>query len=387
MIYSYEQCQKILDSLKKDRLIEQEPIGYTKLEKLPIRHFTLGNGDKSLLVTGAWHSNEIISTTFVLELINYIIKNNIYFDNITIHFIPILNPEGYIINTSAIKSKLSSNPTENEITNLAYEYYKLYKIDNLDKNNGLKLHQQMFDDTDYNVIPSNYKILKETTSEILNNHPKGSIIDWASNGNGIDLNSNTINKQVQPFEYNRQCAYNNIRIDIPSPIGHPGDNNNPNFEQENEIKGLKELLNKLDSSLIAYFNYHSIGGLIYQRPESDNNYFTAYNYLLSKYYQEYSNYKIIKNKEGKITSVNDSLRIKHIGNLLIELSPMMGNPIGMYGDINNYNNTINNNILSFIYTIANIDNIENIINTLNYNTDNLYEEIDKKYVKQRELTK
>ena len=66
---------------------------------------------------------------------------------------------------------------------------------------------------------------------------------------------------------------------------------------------------------------------------------------------------------------------------------MMGNPIGMYGDINNYNNTINNNILSFIYTIKNIDNIENIINTLNYNTDNLYDEIDKKYIKQRELTK
>ena len=43
---------------------------------------------------------------------------------------------------------------------------------------------------------------------------------------------------------------------------------------------------------------------------------------------------------------------------------MMGNPIGVYGDINNYNNTINSNIKSFIYTLSSIDQILNTTNNL-----------------------
>ena len=43
---------------------------------------------------------------------------------------------------------------------------------------------------------------------------------------------------------------------------------------------------------------------------------------------------------------------------------MMGNPIGVYGDINNYNNTINSNIKSFIYTLSSIDQILSTTNNL-----------------------
>ena len=43
---------------------------------------------------------------------------------------------------------------------------------------------------------------------------------------------------------------------------------------------------------------------------------------------------------------------------------MMGNPIGVYGDINNYNNTINSNIKSFIYTLSSIDEILSTTNNL-----------------------
>ena len=43
---------------------------------------------------------------------------------------------------------------------------------------------------------------------------------------------------------------------------------------------------------------------------------------------------------------------------------MMGNPIGVYGDINNYSNTINSNIKSFIYTLSSIDEILSTTNNL-----------------------
>lgn len=360
MILDYNEVNKILDSFNNTSIKENEPLNYTENAKLPIRYFTLGNGNKHIVVTAAWHSNEIITTSFVIELMQYLVNNNYQFNNLKIHFIPILNPEGYLINTSAIKRKL---PSKN-ITKYCYEYYKNFKYDALNPNNKVKLHQLMFKDIDYTCIDNEYFILRDKVQDILSNHPKGSIIDWSSNGNGIDLNSNTVNKLVSQNEYNKQATYNNIRLDIPSPIGYPGNNKDINFAQEIEILSLTTLLESLKDSIYGYFNYHSIGGIIYNRPESNDNFITLYNYLLSKYYQTYTNYKVIRNKSNIITSVNDTLRIKYLGNLLIELSPMMGNPIGVYGDINNYNNTINSNIKSFIYTLSSIDEILNTTNNL-----------------------
>ena len=360
MILDYNEVNKILDSFNNTIVKENEPLNYTENAKLPIRYFTLGNGNKHIVVTAAWHSNEIITTSFVIELMQYLVNNNYQFNNLKIHFIPILNPEGYLINTSAIKRKL---PSKN-ITKYCYEYYKNFKYDALNPNNQVKLHQLMFKDIDYTCIDNKYFILRDKVQDILSNHPKGSIIDWSSNGNGIDLNSNTVNKLVSQNEYNKQATYNNIRLDIPSPIGYPGNNKDINFTQEIEILSLKNLLESLKDNIYGYFNYHSIGGIIYNRPESNDNFSTLYNYLLSKYYQTYTNYKVIRNKSNIITSVNDTLRIKYLGNLLIELSPMMGNPIGVYGDINNYNNTINSNIKSFIYTLSSIDQILSTTNNL-----------------------
>lgn len=360
MILDYNEVNKILDSFNNTIVKENEPLNYTENAKLPIRYFTLGNGNKHIVVTAAWHSNEIITTSFVIELMQYLVNNNYQFNNLKIHFIPILNPEGYLINTSAIKRKL---PSKN-ITKYCYEYYKNFKYDALNPNNKVKLHQLMFKDIDYTCIDNEYFILRDKVQDILSNHPKGSIIDWSSNGNGIDLNSNTVNKLVSQNEYNKQATYNNIRLDIPSPIGYPGNNKDINFTQEIEILSLKNLLESLKDNIYGYFNYHSIGGIIYNRPESNDNFITLYNYLLSKYYQTYTNYKVIRNKSNIITSVNDTLRIKYLGNLLIELSPMMGNPIGVYGDINNYNNTINSNIKSFINTLYSIDEILSTTNNL-----------------------
>ncbi len=50
-------------------------------------------------------------------------------------------------------------------------------------------------------------------------------------------------------------------------------------------------------------------------------------------------------KNSQATSLNDILRLKYPIDLLIELSPMGGNPIGPYGDINgNYKNVMSSNM-------------------------------------------
>ena len=42
MILDYNKCQKLMDSFNNTIITEVSPIGYTSNEKLPIRHFTLG---------------------------------------------------------------------------------------------------------------------------------------------------------------------------------------------------------------------------------------------------------------------------------------------------------------------------------------------------------
>lgn len=387
MILDYNKCQKLMDSFNNTIITEVSPIGYTSNEKLPIRHFILGNGSKQVVVAGSQHANEIITVTFVLNLMSYLVKNNIVFEDLTIHFIPILNPEGYVVISSAIKEKLGKNATDNEITKFCFDYYKAYREDTRNKESSIKQHQKLFEDINEKSIKE-YSILKDSVGEILIPHPKGSIIDWASNGSGIDLNSNTKENIKEPKTYNKSLAYNNLRVDIPSPIGHPGNNQSKNFTQEVEVISLQQLLDKLKNSCTMFLNYHSVGGLIYQRPENDDKFITSYNYILSKFYQENtiknaSKYDIVKGQSGKAISVNDQLRQKYPGNILVELSPMGGNPIGPFGDPNNIKNTIESNIYSFIYTMSNLDKITLLTNKSledsATSTEEIYKDIDKLY--------
>ncbi len=387
MILDYNKCQKLMDSFNNTIITEVSPIGYTSNEKLPIRHFILGNGSKQVVVAGSQHANEIITVTFVLNLMSYLVKNNIVFEDLTIHFIPILNPEGYVVISSAIKEKLGKNATDNEITKFCFDYYKAYREDTRNKESSIKQHQKLFEDINEKSIKE-YSILKDSVGEILIPHPKGSIIDWASNGSGIDLNSNTKENIKEPKTYNKSLAYNNLRVDIPSPIGHPGNNQSKNFTQEVEVISLQQLLDKLKNSCTMFLNYHSVGGLIYQRPENDDKFITSYNYILSKFYQENtiknaSKYDIIKGQSGRAISVNDQLRQKYPGNILVELSPMGGNPIGPFGDPNNIKNTIESNIYSFIYTMSNLDKITLLTNKSledsATSTEEIYKDIDKLY--------
>lgn len=386
MILDYETCQKIMDSYR-GIITEREPIGWTANEKLPIRHFTLGNGPKQVVVTGGQHANEIITVSFVLELINYLSKNNIVFEDLTIHFIPMLNPEGYVVISSAIKERLGKNSTDSEKIKFCFDYYKAYREDTRNKESSIKQHQKLFEDINEKSIKE-YSILKDSVGEILIHHPKGSIIDWASNGNGIDLNANTKINIKKEGTLNKTIAYNNIRADIPSPIGHPGNNQSKNFTQEVEVISLQQLLDKLKNSCTMFLNYHSVGGLIYQRPENDDKFITSYNYILSKFYQENtiknaSKYDIVKGQSGRAISVNDQLRQKYPGNILVELSPMGGNPIGPFGDPNNIKNTIESNIYSFIYTMSNLDKITLLTNKSledsATSTEEIYKDIDKLY--------
>ncbi len=120
--FAYMNIQDVNNTIKqlmenkenKHQLKEMQPLGYTEFG-LAIKHYTIGNGPKHIVVSGSYHGAEIITTIFVVRLMEEITKDiNFQADQYTIDFIPIVNPEGYLITTSMQDLYLGKSTTEEE---------------------------------------------------------------------------------------------------------------------------------------------------------------------------------------------------------------------------------------------------------------------------------
>lgn len=326
IILDYEQVEdRLKDIINLGVIRQEEDIGTTTFG-LPIHHYTLGNGKKEIVVTGATHGCEIISTDFVLNLMEQL-SNQEYSDGIDLneykfHFIPMLNPEGYLISTSAIRQIIPREMSSDEAEMLCKDYYLRYRNDDAEaikrnkrhaelvkelqeaekqENNDeinrikqeleatlpdrnpehLKSFQQMFQDVDYTCIPEKYAGIRQRVKEILEKYsdiPRGTLQIWSANANGIDPQANCeyndviarimsgeLKRDGQVFKNN--LRYSNINSIHPGPI-NCGYNPEREFELEPEIRAISDLLIKLSEkgTLHSYFNYHGTGGVLYQRP-------------------------------------------------------------------------------------------------------------------------
>ena len=397
-ILDYEQVLEALRKIIKKGIIKKsDNIGITA-HNLPIKQYIVGSGKNHIVITGATHGCEIITTDFVLNLMNDISDKNDEWKQIlkefTIHFIPMLNPEGYLISTSAIRKIILRNMPSEVAEKICKEYYEYYKHDDI-TDSKTKKHQKMFANIDYTCIPQKYQKIRESIKRIFELYPdlpKGCLQTWSANGNGIDIQANSefnpANIRIKNGEkiHMKSKRNNNINISHPGPINCPFDKDKGEFKQENETKAISNLLESLneEQKLFAYINYHSTGGMIFQRPaiKPEGLNITQeqiwekelFNYLCSRLYSEKTvrdkqkneKYKIfptclptIKSKvdinsmpqvykkisNSQATSLNDIFRLKYPLDLLIELSAMGGNPIGPYGDISgNYTNVMESNI-------------------------------------------
>ena len=334
---------------------------------------------------------------------NYIVENEKEFLEIlkeyTLNFIPIVNPEGYIITTSAIRTQIPRNMSSSDIEKICSKYLRLYKEDDdkvidgeMTDNTELKYYQSMFKEATYHDIPDKYKRVKKKIEEIYQKYkiPDGSVIAWCANANGIDLNANTkYNRSISKIENGEELymtlRYNNIRFSEPGPINCPYDKNK-GFLQEKETVFISKFLEELYNSnkLSAIFNYHSTGGLIDQRPSEleddlkDRNinlkHKTLNNYMFAKIYQS-ETYKNSNNKDEKYDILKDSSVIKTLNGLyrvlypldmLIELSELGGNPIGPYSNIDNYNSIMKSNLEAIKKSISYLK-LSNKVSDIIYN--------------------
>lgn len=442
-ILDYEQTiNKLNNILSKGFIKKTDDIGTTE-HGFKINQYLLGNGNKNIVITGATHGCEIITTDFILNLMDGISDNynnwKEYLNDYTIRFIPILNPEGYIISTSAIRKIIPREMSLDDAEKICKQYYLNYKNDDVTEKDNTKKHQQMFKDIDYTCIPDKYLELKNSVKGIFEKYPDlplGCLQTWSANGNGIDIQANTeYNLKIEKIKSGERIPMissrqNNINISHPGPINCPFDiedfNKTGKFKIEKETEAILNLLNNLykEDKLFGYLNYHSTGGVIYQRPAIKPDSLDIpkeviekneiLNFVCSMIYADktvsdrnkntsYGIYpfgnKDLKNdivnsddiKNSKATSTNDIIRLKYPLDLLIELSPMGGNPIGPYGDISeNYNNVMTTNkeaVKNLLKYAAVLDKISESCKDTFSKIENSGKNDDEKYYKKMEMMK
>jgi len=93
--------QKQIDLIadKSPGLFEIQLLGHS-VEGRPIRIVSIGNGDVDVLMWSQMHGNESTATRSIVDLLSFIAENtkqemvNSLLQDLRIHFIPMLNPDG-----------------------------------------------------------------------------------------------------------------------------------------------------------------------------------------------------------------------------------------------------------------------------------------------------
>ena len=384
-ILDYDEVINELEKIGCNQYFSKQDFYDTEFDNIKIPYYIYGKGDNHIIVVGGTHGSEIISVDFVLRLMEDLAFTKRFYDDFTFHFIPLLNPEGYIISTSMIKGILNKNASEKEIIDASLKYYLRYKKDDeLSKNynsiKNIKLHQQMFDNTSYKNIPDKYLNLKENVRKICENNkeiPMGSLVVWRGNGLGIETNRD--NKYVQWLDLVKSGVkkygsnrYNNIPDLVEGPLGKICVDLNDLDKHTKENTFLLNLIKKIyDSGKYAgMYIYHGTGGEIFYKICPDLigevidinnaskyvqiNKKIALNYSENTKYKtkkfEKNGYKLVENPN--LIGMDELLRAMYPAVLLIELSYMGGNPLGPYADKdNNYIPTIEYNIKAFYSSI------------------------------------
>ena len=398
--FQYMNYQDVNDRIEKlmhdkesiNEIKKERPLGYTEYG-LPIQHYTMGNGPKHIVISGSYHAAEIITTIFVVRLMEAMAKDAEFKkDEYTLDFIPIVNPEGYLITTSMQDLYLGDNTTEEEKILEAKTYWASYRADATIpakvRNGELpetamlekKSYQALFDNVNLEEYLKDYPKIKESVLNIVqkNNYPVGVMAAWSANASGIDLSQNVpYNPAIKTLleadgpVYNH-LAYANTRKDIPGPVNTPCRNlEHFTFEAENlaMLNFMEELNAKKEEEIIAYFNYHSVMGKMYQRPVKEDWLLKLYNidyekkvienYVSSRIFRSGNAYDIIES-EDPYSYINEFLRLRYGIDIQVELSRMGSNPIGPLADPEVFENvTVKPNIKDFEYFVRNYDFILN----------------------------
>jgi hypothetical protein len=319
----------------------------------PINTFCIGSGKNHVLLFANTHGCEIVTSHFLLEFITTLLLDkelsNNYLNDFTFHFIPILNPEGYIISTSNVLKNIDINDKK-QIETISSKYLEMYNLDDTiarEKKVKFKHYKEVLC-TSLSYIEDIY--LRNSVKKIIHNCNLNSDIlpVWSANGLGFDPNSNSIHKfrEMLKLRKSQKCAslrYNDIPVCMPSPMSYPGKKPlDPKCRENvflyNYIQNLYTYNTKknCDDKLKLILSYHSTGGEIYGYPDKCTSSKTQLDIHKKavEIYSKYTNYLPID--ENLKYGVMDFYRqnLENVVSLTIELSKKNANPIGPYSNLN-----------------------------------------------------
>ena len=354
-VLSYQKIINMIEFLCSNNNIKKECIGKTSFG-YDIASYCIGKGKRHILLIGATHGLEIITTYFVVEFLLTVLDDKKLQNKYTFHFLPVLNPEGYVISTSNVLKNIK-DLNEYELEILSTRYLKEYKKSDELAKQGIKVKNGFYCVLNSSISNIDNFYLRKNIKRILNscNLSENVLPIWAANGLGIDQNSNSIHKfcDMKILRANQKCAalrYNIIPVTIPSPMSYPGEFT---FDRSLENLSLYRYINRLynTTNLSFIFSFHSTGGEIYGYPQTfDKEKIKRYKEYM-KVYSSITGYKIIDEKLKY--GVMDYYR-KFLDNticLTIELSNLNGNPIGPFSNLDEFRDDISKNKKALIKTI------------------------------------
>lgn len=293
-----------------------------------------------------------------------------YSSKYTFHFIPILNPEGYIISSSNVIKNINGLNNK-KLEDLATEYLLAYNQDDYISLQGKCIEKRYKKVLDSSLMNIEDRFLRKSVKNILKkcNLKEDILPIWSANGKGIDINSNSILKfkEIKALRKSQKYAslrYNDILVTRPSPMSYPGKNIFEKRVPENLglYKYIKEIYNLKDNSdenLLAIFSYHSTGGEIYgfcDEEFADNSNILIQNIGMNEY-AKHTGYSLIN--ETLKYGVMDYYRValSKVCTLTIELSKKNANPIGFLSNIPSFLEEILDNKKAVFSTIDRLNEI------------------------------
>ena len=211
----------------------------------------------------------------------------------------------------------------------------------------MKLEQWMFRYATPDCIDDKYSDLKNSLKKLFkeNDLPIGCMINWSSNGRGVDLNSNLkessfIERVKSGEEIYAHNHLSNIRRDKLGPLGCPYYSNSGEIEPEN--KALLEFYEKINKEhkLIGSIIYHSCGDIVtYIDDMSLKNPFVdnygekemKANRELALKYADITGYKL--DPHEPYTTVDSYIKTIYPVTLLIELGSVTATPLSQFMDL------------------------------------------------------
>ncbi|MBR3230330.1 MAG: hypothetical protein IKF91_05865 [Bacilli bacterium] len=326
-----------------------EPIGFTNFG-YPIDHYCYGNGNNHVIITGGTHASELISNIFVIRFMEKLSKGEISIDTdlYTLDFIPFVNPDGTIIVTNAIRSLIPRDISDDVLETYLLTFYRNSYIEgdyaNKYGDRDIKLQEWMFRYSSPSDLDGD---LGRSVSDLFEkyNLPRGCMINWSSNGRGVDLNSNIECGEFLDRVKNGEEVYaglhlNTIKRNLPGPVGCPYFDTPGEIEPEN-----KALLNfysyiKDNYNLIGSFIYHSCGNIVYylSLADEENPWKKDFgkddidkNFLVASKYADTCGYKL--DGMDRYTTMDSKLKTLFPVTLLIELGSVRGHPLAQFMDL------------------------------------------------------